>query len=449
MPVTSLWGSTNSMYGNELYGQWPFYVFPAPAPFTQQFTSLIGNPHSQMAWVLFGQMTPLNWLATPTSLIGEFRDWQGNIIPGMPIPSNVKGVYVTQSFLISQSVKPGAILNRAAANTIVYRTSETYTPYIAVSNTIVYTQSLSYSAIRVLIPSNTMHLTQTIVPGGTHGFNLSNVLAMTSVSVPGAILNRTIVQPFNMVSLGIPGAILNFSVSNTIVYTSSALHPKNASTSNTLVLTGLAVCHKTATVSAANTLHLVSVGSSVGVRNLVASNTLTYLNLIQHKTALGVVWTTPPAVAVVIPKQRVVTIQVYSNQSPRPLFGGPVLGPSGVIVLPDPVLGDTEENLGTVAIKYSINGNSKITIKNSYLTKLTYSFELRRMKSLELRQFLINNDTSLFLLTNWKGEVWLCNIVNAPLNLIAKSRWGENPSGCDNREQIDVTLEFEGVKVGG
>lgn len=113
---------------------------------------------------------------------------------------------------------------------------------------------------------------------------------------------------------------------------------------------------------------------------------------------------------------------------------------NAVIVLPTARLGDTQNNSGLkTEIKFGITGGIRTYIKKSESQKLKYSFTLDRRKSLELKEFLLSEGASIITLINWKGEVWVVNLTNSPFELISKSRG----------ERVDVTLEFEGIKIGG
>jgi hypothetical protein len=74
---------------------------------------------------------------------------------------------------------------------------------------------------------------------------------------------------------------------------------------------------------------------------------------------------------------------------------------------------------------------------------LKYSFMLGRQKALELEDFLTNHGTEVMRLENHKGEVWFVTCLSQPYEFKANSRW------LNDEERIDISLEFEGVKVAG
>jgi hypothetical protein len=68
---------------------------------------------------------------------------------------------------------------------------------------------------------------------------------------------------------------------------------------------------------------------------------------------------------------------------------------------------------------------------------------LGRQKALELEDFLTNHGTEVMRLENHKGEVWFVTCLSQPYEFKANSRW------LNDEERIDISLEFEGVKVAG
>ena len=275
----------------------------------------------------------------------------------------------------------------------------------------------------------------------------SNTLTVAGVTAPGAILNRSVENDAVFTGFVSPGAILNQSISNTIVFAQYLSRDIFETTSNSLDLDMTATYVRVLTVLATNHCTFTQAAFCQSIFNLTVSNELLIAQSRNIPTGRGTYLTVPVAIVSVIPAFGMIRSADCCTTSE---LGNSLIiqSATSIITLPRPLLGDTEEQLGSVKINYSINGNSKITIKSSYLTKLNYTFELRRMKALELRQFLMNNDAAILTVTNWKGEIWYCNIVNAPINLTAKSRWAET-NACGGNEAIDVTLEFEGIKIGG
>jgi hypothetical protein len=115
--------------------------------------------------------------------------------------------------------------------------------------------------------------------------------------------------------------------------------------------------------------------------------------------------------------------------------------PGQTILLPCPEFGDTESPTGTIDVKRTMSGGTRVYKRQSQLNKLKYTFSLWTNKYLELRQFYINHCAKVMSMTNWKGELWYGYITNNPIEFDVESRY--QPKG----EKYSVTLEFEGVKT--
>lgn len=117
--------------------------------------------------------------------------------------------------------------------------------------------------------------------------------------------------------------------------------------------------------------------------------------------------------------------------------------PQRSIVLPCPQLGDTQAYTGSMTLKRTMTGDTLTYVKKSKTNKLKYLFWLGRQKGLELRDFLIAHNSQVITLVNWKGETWYGFLTSNPFDLVTAERWQ------NTGERVDVTLEFEGIKIGG
>ena len=115
--------------------------------------------------------------------------------------------------------------------------------------------------------------------------------------------------------------------------------------------------------------------------------------------------------------------------------------PGWNVALPNPELGDTQDFMGKVAVKRSINNQVYTYIKRSELQKLSYTFRMTRNKSLELQAFVDANIANAITMTTYQGEVWIVKISNNPIDFVPKDRW------YPTRERVDVTIDFTGVRV--
>jgi hypothetical protein len=117
--------------------------------------------------------------------------------------------------------------------------------------------------------------------------------------------------------------------------------------------------------------------------------------------------------------------------------------PLQTIKLRTPELGDSDDYNGSVTLKRSMNNVLYTYIKRVNTNLLKYTFFLGRQVALELEDFIANHSSEIITMSNWKGEVWICNLVNNPFEFIAAARY------LNESERIDITLEFSGVKVAG
>jgi hypothetical protein len=106
------------------------------------------------------------------------------------------------------------------------------------------------------------------------------------------------------------------------------------------------------------------------------------------------------------------------------------------ILLPTPNFSDAQALLSSINSRKSMNGTRYTYVKRSNSHRLRYVFTLARGKSLELRNFIKQNNTSKLRLHNWKGEAWDVKIVNNPFEITVNSR-----------NSLEAVIEFEGQRV--
>lgn len=112
------------------------------------------------------------------------------------------------------------------------------------------------------------------------------------------------------------------------------------------------------------------------------------------------------------------------------------------IVLPCPLWGDQQTFLGSVIFKKTLNNETYSYIKQSALRKLQYVFSVDTQKRIELYNFVNNFSDNDILIYNHKGERWKAQLVNNPFQFDSRVR------AEPRREKFDVTLEFEGIRLG-
>jgi hypothetical protein len=113
------------------------------------------------------------------------------------------------------------------------------------------------------------------------------------------------------------------------------------------------------------------------------------------------------------------------------------------IVLPNPLLDDTENLLSNLTLRRSMNGDTYTYVKSSNNRKLKYTFSLDRYKAIELEEFFRAYNAASIKMMNWKGEIWNVKLLTNPIDFVQVRR--AEPGG----DRTDVNLEFEGVKISG
>jgi hypothetical protein len=125
---------------------------------------------------------------------------------------------------------------------------------------------------------------------------------------------------------------------------------------------------------------------------------------------------------------------LYTNQMS-------IRSPLGMIVLPPPELNDSEKTGNEVNIRRSISGVTRSFVKRSNTRLLSYTWFLDYNKSLELRQFFVDNHTEPLVIENWKGEIWHVRLITTEIAATSQKAAGK-------ARQIDsITLEFEGKRL--
>lgn len=124
-------------------------------------------------------------------------------------------------------------------------------------------------------------------------------------------------------------------------------------------------------------------------------------------------------------------------------LAAPVPGIQTISVLPSPAFNDREAGRRTVESQRAMDGTLRTYVKSSERQKLSYTFNLTRMKALELRAFIRSYYRATIQITNHKGDVWHVKFVSDPFEFETVSRAGGQPGN----ERVSITLELEGTKV--
>lgn len=123
--------------------------------------------------------------------------------------------------------------------------------------------------------------------------------------------------------------------------------------------------------------------------------------------------------------------------------------PGRAITLPAPEFNDSQGASSKFNIRRSMYGNIAYTYIHSLNTyKLKYDFVIGIPKMFELEYYLLNFNSAVHVLTNWKGEIWYVFITNNPMEFVTKSRYSNSRGNAnDDREKVMITLEFEGTRI--
>lgn len=106
---------------------------------------------------------------------------------------------------------------------------------------------------------------------------------------------------------------------------------------------------------------------------------------------------------------------------------------------PDPEFQDEQNLIVATKIKYAMDGTLYSTTRKSQDYKLVYDFNLTRLKTLELIEYIKAYYTYNIRLTNAKSEIWVVKIVSDPLDF----------SAVAIQEINTVRIEFQGSLLSG
>lgn len=412
---------------------------------TNTFASMVGESYSQT--LTMGQTAGFSDIADANTVVSfsgtnTFAVSDTLILPtsvtftGHNVFASVAGFRFDVSFLFISVNSFQPVNGLAYQSSVTFAGTNTFLPGVGWEATITFAGTASFSPDFLYLA------------GGINLFNTTSTFAVDVVKNPGGLAHNTLVIN-QTVSVQL---IVNHTATNTLVLqgiaawnrvlqrvTSSHLFLNQQvlrvwpnTCSQTFTITQTIAKTKVSNQSVANAIHFIG----TVVRNytfiLNINQTLVFKNRFTKFISLD--------------QQTIEILNVIFAVVPANNCTVVMELPDRVIVLPCPRFGDTEGySGGEVTIKHSITGTTRTYVKRTDLRKLKYTFQLQRLKSLELKQFVLNSIGKIVKMTNWKGEVWLVHISSAPYTMTNRGRWGT----CSNNDQMDVTLEFEGVKIAG
>lgn len=114
-------------------------------------------------------------------------------------------------------------------------------------------------------------------------------------------------------------------------------------------------------------------------------------------------------------------------------------------ILPNPEFGDTRSSESTVTIKRTMTGRKLTYIQPSNRYTLVLTFQLTRMKALELEEFLRSYRSAPIFLELYDGSQWEAKLIQQPVERRATERIGD--STLIGKELIETTLTLSAKRL--
>jgi hypothetical protein len=132
---------------------------------------------------------------------------------------------------------------------------------------------------------------------------------------------------------------------------------------------------------------------------------------------------------------------MFTLQAPSPAI-------QTTMLLPNPLLGDSEGLTAVMETKRSMNGTAYTYVKSKNgRRRMQWTFRTTRNKGLELRAFLYRYFASVIRIEDHNGRTWIGSFTNNPFEFDTPRRSGPAITPMPRGEQQEITLEFEGVEV--
>ncbi len=301
-------------------------------------------------------------------------------------------------------------------------------------------------------------LTQDVVVQVSHAITVTNNLRHFSDVTKTTVKSYRASNALGMGSFVKKWKVFDLAPDNVLNLSNDALSGERffpTGDPSTLVFSQTAHVQKVITLSAGNTLNLSSVVSRNIVKKESVNNTLTFLHSRTIYIPIGNIGS--------IQVPNLIITNVHPANVPAPLTNGVKFNigqtpkrvppycvlqvPEQAITLPAPEFNDSESYSGLFTIRRSMIGGTRTYVHRVNTSKLKYDFVIGVPKSLELENYLLNYNSRVHYLTNWKGELWYVFITNNPMETVAKSRYSNGEASYDDLEKMLITLEFEGCRV--
>lgn len=344
----------------------------------------------------------------------------------------VSNAYAPTQQIFAPRVKGTSDILVQTDSVIVTNSKSAYTTYTLID-------SVNIQVSKVINIGNTWQGTDNLFPNTAASFSVLSGFGLNHFVKHWKIYSLSLTDTLTQINHLIPGSIFIPTINgNTLTQSQSAVARKvnnvsvNAHRYN---LFDAVIVNIVKMESVSNTLvylpsHSVYVPMSTPNHILVP-------NLLVTKLQLPPTYVAPP------------TITFNFGQTLKKVFPYCTLQvPEQAITLPAPEFNDSEAYSGMFTIRRAMSGQTYTYIHKLDTSKLKYDFVVGVPKSMELENYLLNYNSRIHTLTNWKGEIWYVSITNNPMDLTAKSRYTSDlVNGFNDHEKVIVTLEFEGVRI--
>ncbi len=390
---------------------------------------------------------------------------------------------ISQSLVLAQTVTVTSA--KPASNTLVLTQSATYDYSKGVHHALILTQSVQPNITKLESLNNFLGLFHRVSTTGRYNKVVNQTLNLTQTVI--VTNTKSVRQMLALTQLAI--GILTKPAFSVLVLTQSVQVSKtsNVTAANVLIMNQFLAVERSIAVSAFNTLGMSQSVKANKVLHASASNTLILTHdLVQQRYLKGVSQTL--SLSQIVSVQKIITrsvdhnltlgqavglsktiirhvqdtlvfqdsFQKYIGIAGQPYVSIPVAygvlvkkkcnlileAPGLSIVLPCPQFNDGEAGTGKLTVKRAMDGTRRIYRRDSPTSKLKYEFVMDRLKAIELRAFIMSQNSNLLKMTNHKGEVWYVLLTNSPFTFNEVAFWD---SSWGNKST--VTLELEGTRV--
>lgn len=274
-------------------------------------------------------------------------------------------------------------------------------------NTLILTGSVNVSVTHNTSNLSRLNFTQSLIVKKSKFVQANSVLAFNEFARGTKVLSRSLTE--------------NLTLVNDLVRVRTI-----ATLESDLTLTEILSKSKIAFPSINELLTLVNSVSVSKTYYRSINDSLVFRNTFEKYVAISGRQTVSVPIVQVVKVKRVVILQSDTT----------------TIVLPTPEFGDKQGGTGKLNIKRAMDGTRFIYKRDSPSSKLSYDFVIDRVKAIELRQFLLNNNSKFLTMENWKGERWAVLLTNNPFTFTETAYW-DSPYG----NKCSISLDFQGVRL--